>query len=102
MICTQQLDDVGEKIGPIVTPRDHFVQGFVQYPTAGTGTLQLQGTLNDLEYEVIAVIPAAGGAAVTDIITGGIYSADVSGYSRVQLIMTVDGDCTASLSLPAV
>lgn len=92
------LDDVGEKLNSTV-PRDSFVQAGVQYGSGGSGTLQLQGRINNSDFVVIAVTPISGGAAVTDITAEGIYSADVSVCSEVQLIMTVDGSVLASLSL---
>ena len=95
------LDDVEEKIVARV-PRDAFVQAGVQYGAGGTGTLQLQGMMNGVDFVALAVTPLAGGAAITDIVAAGIYNADVSVCEQVQLIMTVDGSVLASLNLPTV
>lgn len=101
MIATKVLTALNDKINPIVIPRDHIVKAGLQYGAGGLGTIELQGTLNDVDYVTIGLTPAGGGAIVTSLAAAGAASADVSQYSRVQVNKTVAGagGVTASLSL---
>lgn len=101
MITNKQFTTTADILGPIVIPRDHFVQAYVQYGVGGAGTLKLQGTLNDVDYVDIGMVPVGGGAVVTSVAAAGAWSADVSGFSRVQLIESVNGAVLGSLSLPS-
>lgn len=91
-----------QALGPIVVPRDGFVQAFVQYPSGGTGTIELQGTENDTDYVTIAMTPSNSATPVTSLAAAGVGSADVSGFLKVQVKMTVAGTCAVTLSLPVV
>lgn len=101
MICNKTLTAQNDKIGPIVVPRDCFVNAGVQYGAGGLGTIELQGSLNDVDYVTIGLVPAAGGAVVTSLAAAGEGNADISTYSRVQVIKTVAGagGVLASLSI---
>lgn len=103
MICNKTLVLITDLIGPIVVPRDHFVQAGVQYGAGGAGTIALQGSLNDSNYVAIPMSADGGVTFVTSAAAAGIWTADVSMYSRVQLVVTVAGaGVPASLSLPSI
>lgn len=99
MIATKAFATTADVLGPIVVPRDCFVSAAIQYGAGGSGTLKLQGTLNDTDYVDIGLTPAAGGTIVTSVSAAGIWTADVSAYSRVKLIESVNGAVTGSLAL---
>lgn len=103
MICNKVLTAENDAIGPIVVPRDHFVQAFVQYGAGGAGTIVLEGTLNDTDYVAVGLVPIGGGAVVANAAAAGVWSADVSAFSRVRVRKSVagGGGVLASLSLPA-
>lgn len=99
MIVKQLLDGLDEVIAPIVIPRDRNVKAGVQYPTGGTGTIILEGTIDDVTYVAIGLNPAGGGAVVTSAAAAGAWNANVSEFSKVRLRMSVAGSGIFALSL---
>ena len=80
-------------------PTDKLAVAGVQYPTGGTGTLVLEGTIDEVTWEQIALYPSDDMAnPVASIAAAGHAQADVSGFHSVRLRKSAStGACIAGL-----
>lgn len=65
-------------------------------------TLELQGTVDNTVWRVLALLPVGGGAAVTSVAAAGAWLANVSGFLRCRAIATAIATGSASVRLNVV
>lgn len=100
MIVKKDLAAVNDAMDVLI-PTDRVAVAGVQYPTGGTGTLVLEGTITEDHWVALELRSAADATVVaTSVNAAGIWFADVSYLKRIRLRKSASaGACVAGLAL---
>ena len=63
------------------------------------GSVELRGTVDGVNYDVIGLGPSAGGAVVLALAAAGSATAFVGGFEKIRAIKTTAGNADVALSI---